>query len=195
MAARVHEGGFADTPLQSAKAFRSAMRAMARPGTIECMNGAFAPGPISEAAATLILVLCDPDTSVSLHGDCDSASARDWITFHTGAPIVSAADADFAVGSWVALQPVDRFRIGTPAYPDRSCTLIVERPELVSTGAALTGPGIKTVAYLNLPEASDFADNRDRFPLGFDCFFASGNWVAALPRSTRVTFDPATEAA
>ena len=38
-------GGFADAPAQSARAFRAALEAMARPGTIWTVAGAAPPAP------------------------------------------------------------------------------------------------------------------------------------------------------
>lgn len=181
------EGGFANPPHESAQAFRAAMRAMARPGTIEPIGGGSAPQPLSPAAASLLLTLCDPDTGVHLAGDYDVEDVREWITFHTGAPLAGAADADFALGTWAALQPVSRFKIGTSEYPDRAATLIVEMPVLEQDGARLSGPGIKESASLNLPELAIFQANRKLFPLGIDCFFTAGGTIAALPRSTKVS--------
>jgi alpha-D-ribose 1-methylphosphonate 5-triphosphate synthase subunit PhnH len=97
-------------------------------------------------AGALILTLCDGTTPVHLAPSHDSDALRGWITFHTGAPLVGAEAAAFALGTWEALQPLDRFSIGTPEYPDRSATLIVEMPALEATGARLTGPGIETEA-------------------------------------------------
>lgn len=179
-------GGFATPPLDAARAFRAALNAMARPGTIETVGGATPPAPLSVAAAVLILTLTDGTTPLLLAGAHDCAAVRDWITFQTGAPFVAATDAVFAIGSWDALQPINRFAIGTPDYPDRSATLIVEMPALVARGARLTGPGIKDAAQLSLPEVAAFAANRARYPLGFDCYFTSGCALSALPRSTKV---------
>ncbi len=108
------------------------------------------------------------------------------MAFHIGAPLVDAGDADFALGRWDSLQPVARFRIGQPDYPDRSATLIVEMDRLANHGPTLTGPGIETGTWLNLPEVAAFRVNRALFPLGFDTIFTSGETIAALPRSTRV---------
>lgn len=181
------EGGFANPAHDAAHAFRAAMRAMARPGTVEQIEGGSAPQPVSRAAATLMLTLCDPDTGVHLAGTYDNEDLREWVTFHTGAALVSAEHADFALGTWEALQPVSRFKIGTSEYPDRAATLVVDRPELSQSGARLTGPGIKDSAFLNLPELATFQANRKLFPLGFDCFFCAGGQIAALPRSTIVS--------
>jgi len=179
-------GGFSDAPVQSAHAFRASLEALARPGTVHDLTGAIPPAPMSVAAGVLVLTLCDGTTPVHLAGAHDCAAVRDWITFHTGAPLVAAERAVFAIGSWDALQPVGRFAIGQPDYPDRSATLIVEMVDLSAEGARLTGPGIKDNAHLSLPETAAFVANRALFPLGFDCFFTSGSRVAGLPRSTKV---------
>lgn len=179
-------GGFAQAPLQSARAFRAVLEAMARPGTIQTVSGALPPAPLSVATGVCLLTLVDSTTSLHLAGDADCAAVRDWITFHIGAPFVSAAEAEFAVGGWDALQPVSRFRIGTPDYPDRSATLIVQMDRLSAHGPCLSGPGIETATWLSLPETAAFHVNHAQFPLGFDCIFTFGNRLAALPRSTRV---------
>lgn len=179
-------GGFADPAPQSARAFRAALTALSRPGTIQTIEGASPPGPLSVAAGTLLLVLADRGTPLWLAPSHNTEAVRDWIAFHTGAPQVSPEDAMFAVGTWAALHPLDRFAIGRPDYPDRSATLIVEMPALAATGPILRGPGIRDSARLSLPEVAAFRDNRQLYPQGFDCIFTAGAQVAGLPRSTIV---------
>jgi alpha-D-ribose 1-methylphosphonate 5-triphosphate synthase subunit PhnH len=181
------DGGFADAPRDAAHAFRAAMSAMARPGLIERLSGARPPAPLSLAAGTLILTLCDPETPVHLAGAHDCAEVRGWIAFHTGAPVTGRAQAAFAVGTWDALLPLDGYRIGEAEYPDRSATLIVEMVDLHPEGATLAGPGIRDAAPLSLPETEAFRRNARLFPLGLDFFLTAGDRVAALPRTTRVT--------
>lgn len=179
-------GGF-DTPAQqSARAFRAILEAMARPGTIHPVAGAVPPAPLSVAAGVALLTLADGTTPLHLAGAADCDAVRGWIAFHIGAPLVAAEQADFAVGTWAALHPLHRFRIGAPDYPDRSATLIAELDRLANDGACLAGPGIADEALLSLPETAAFADNRALFPLGFDCLFTCGDRLAGLPRSTRV---------
>lgn len=180
------EGGFADPAPEAARAFRAALRAMARPGSIERVTGARPPAPLSPAAGALLLVLADPETPVFLAGAADAPMARDWVAFHCGAPFASAERAMFAVGRWEDLGPLDRFAVGTADYPDRSATLIVETDRLEAAGARLTGPGIEREAFLPLPEIAAFRRNRARFPLGLDFWFCAGDRIAALPRTTRV---------
>lgn len=184
------DGGFADPARDAAMAFRAALDAMARPGTIAALSGATAPAPCSGAAATLLVTLCDATTPLYLAPSHDTGALRDWITFQTGAPLVDAPRAMFALGTWEALHDLGAFPVfpvGTSEYPDRAATLIVEAPELAPEGAVLTGPGIKTEARLTLPEIAAFQRNRAAYPLGLDFFFTCGDRVASLPRSTRVT--------
>lgn len=185
MQAMALEGGFADTPIEASRAFRQIMRVMACPGTIASVVGAKPPAPVSIAAGTVILTLCGQETPVFLAPSVDTPEVRDWITFHTSAPLVPADQAQIALGGWDEL-PLDAFCIGTAEYPDRSTTLIVETEHLEITGAALRGPGIASVAHLSLPETTAFQRNNALYPLGLDFFFASGDRLAALPRSTKV---------
>tara|TARA_R110002110_G_scaffold95681_1_gene247209 strand:+ start:118 stop:678 length:561 start_codon:yes stop_codon:yes gene_type:complete len=185
MQSQILEGGFSNAPVAASHAFRAVMTAMARPGEIMQIVGAQPPAPLSPAAGAVLLTLCDPETPLFLAKRYDTQPVRDWITFHTGAPFVQAAAAMFAVGEWDQL-PLLEFSRGTPEYPDRSATLIVERETLTNSGAVLEGPGIKDRALLSLPETHAFRENASLFPLGLDFVFTCGDRLAALPRSTRV---------
>ncbi|MDQ2094459.1 phosphonate C-P lyase system protein PhnH [Rhodalgimonas zhirmunskyi] len=178
-------GGFANPAQDSARAFRAALSALARPGRIEALTGATAPDPVSPAAAALLLTLCDGETPLYLAPGHDSPAIRDWIAFHIGAPIVAPEAAQFALGRWESL-PLAAFPVGTSDYPDRSTTLIVERDTLSNDGPRLTGPGIEVEAHLSLPETAAFRANRALFPLGLDFYFTADDRLAGLPRSTEV---------
>lgn len=180
-------GAFANPPIEAAHAFRSAMNAMAKPGQVFSLKGATPPAPMSTAAGCLLLTLCDADTPLYLGGEYDSQVIRDWITFHTSAPVVPVEQAVFALGTWDDLAPITQFPIGTSEYPDRSTTLIVESDAVSQDGATLRGPGIKDTASLSLPETHAFQQNAALFPLGLDFYFTSGTQVAALPRTTKVS--------
>ena len=180
-------GGFSDAPRVASFAFRAIMNAMARPGRIECLEGATPPAPLNIATGTLLLTLADPDTPVHLAGDTDRAEVRDWLGFHTGATAVGPGKATFAVGAWDALMPLDAYAIGTPEYPDKSATLIVDVDTLSDAGSTLSGPGIQTTATLSLPDPNAIAANNARFPLGLDFFFTCGTQIVGLPRSTRIS--------
>ena len=182
----VLNGGFAAPAHESARNFRALMEAMARPGTRQPVSGALPPAPLSPAAGAAVLTLLDETTPLHLAGAHNCPEVAQWITFHTGAPLVTAEEAQFALGEWEALLPLSRFAEGDPAYPDRSATLILELTSLMGDGPTLTGPGIQKTASLPLPEVDVFRANAARFPLGFDCFLTAGSEVAALPRSTKL---------
>ncbi|KPQ11568.1 MAG: alpha-D-ribose 1-methylphosphonate 5-triphosphate synthase subunit PhnH [Saliniramus fredricksonii] len=186
MDATALSGGFAQPAIDAAHVFRDVLQAMARPGRIARITGVSPPPGLSLAAAAVLLTLADETTPVHLAGACDSAPIRNYLRFHTGAPITGRADAAFALGNWEALAPLSDYPLGTDAYPDRSATLIVELPALTAMGARLTGPGIRTHAQLSLPEIDPFIANARHFPRGLDFIFTSGTAIAALPRTTRV---------
>lgn len=186
MMAESLEGGFMDAPREAAYAFRALLTTMARPGTIETLAGAAPPQPLSQAAGTLLLTLTDADTPVYLAGGADTREVRNWIAFHTAAPLSGPTDAMFALGRWEDILPLEAYPIGTPEYPDRSTTLIVECDRLEPVGSVLTGPGIRQSTMLSLPDADALAQNSRLFPLGLDFYFTCGDRVAALPRSTRI---------
>jgi alpha-D-ribose 1-methylphosphonate 5-triphosphate synthase subunit PhnH len=186
MRTEVLTGGFDNPAITAAEAFRAVLQAMARPGRIARVAGAAPPAPCSPAAGAVLLTLVDADTPLHLAGAHDCAPLRDWVRFHTSAPLVPRTDAAFALGDWAALAPLEGYPLGTPEYPDRSATLIVELPDLTATGARLTGPGIRDAARLPLPDPAAFAANAARFPLGLDVILTAGDRLAALPRSTRV---------
>ena len=192
----VYEGGFADPVGASQTVFRALMDAMARPGTVHVLPDVTAPpAPLSASASALIATLADADTPVWLDAALTKTSAvRDWIVFHTGAPIVSnPSDAAFAlVAAPQNLSALNGFALGTQEFPDRSTTIILQVSTL-SDGVQLTleGPGIKDQAQLApepLPQhfETQWRANRAAFPRGVDLILAAPGCVAALPRSTRL---------
>jgi alpha-D-ribose 1-methylphosphonate 5-triphosphate synthase subunit PhnH len=183
--------GFAESALTSQACFRAIMRAMSRPGRIETMSARVtAPAPLMPAAAAALVTLCDFETSLWIAPGLQAAS--DWLRFETDARIVSfPMEAGFALCEASELDLL-LFPPGTPAYPDRGATLIVQCPALEG-GPALTlaGPGIAaTVSFSvsGLPAgfSSQLRANRELFPLGVDLVFVSGERLLALPRSSRI---------
>lgn len=192
----VYEGGFADPVGASQTVFRALMDAMARPGTEHALpDVTVAPAPLSASASALIATLADADTPVWLDAALTKTSAvRDWIVFHTGAPVVNnPSDAAFAlVAAPQNLSALNGFSLGTQEFPDRSTTIILQVSTL-SDGARLTleGPGIKGQAHLApnpMPQhfENQWQANRAAFPRGVDLILAAPGCVAALPRSTRL---------
>ncbi|MBA3446454.1 MAG: phosphonate C-P lyase system protein PhnH [Pseudaminobacter sp.] len=194
-------GGFADPLFQSQAAFRAVMDAMARPGSVHAVScdALSPPAPLLPAAAAVALTLCDHDTAVWLDPPLAQAPGlADWLTFHTGAAITAnPARAAFALIQLGARLDLDRFNLGTDEYPDRSTTLIVQ-VDGFSGGEAmmLSGPGIlglRPFAPRSLPAdfVTRWAANNALFPRGVDLVLCSAAELAALPRSTRTTTQPA----
>jgi alpha-D-ribose 1-methylphosphonate 5-triphosphate synthase subunit PhnH len=185
--------GFAD-PVRDAQAcFRAVLDAMAHPGRIVEVPVALPDRlPLGAAAAAVALSLCDIDTPVWL--DAASAPAAGYLAFHCGAPLTKTpADSRFAfVADADVLPPLDGFSLGTDEYPERAATLLIEVSGLTNDrGVALRGPGILGEVRLDvsgLPAQfwAERAALAELFPRGIDVLFASGNALAALPRSTQV---------
>jgi len=190
---------FADPVRDAQAAFRAVMNAMARPGSVQPVDGlAGAPAPLSPTAAAISVALADYETPLWL--DPALAAAPDvgaWLTFHTGARIVAEpARAAFAlIADAAALADLETFAQGTDIYPDRSTTLILQVASLTGGPALkLAGPGIAGHAHLavaGLPAdiAPRLAANHALFPRGVDLVLACPEGVAALPRTTRVTVE------
>ena len=176
-------GGLPDPARDGARAFRAILDAMARPGRIVTAGHARAPG-CSPAAATALAVLCDPETP--LHVAEPTEGLRNWIAFHCAAPLAPPGACAFALGRWEALGPLHVYPVGTPDYPDRSATLIVEMDALSEDGPTLSGPGIDGTARLSIPGPDALRANNALFPLGVDVILCAGDRLACLPRSTRI---------
>lgn len=185
--------GFADPVLSAQSTFRCIMGAMARPGMVLALpQTVAAPPPLSRGAAAIALTMFDADTPIWL--DAPLAAEEDvvyWLRFHTGAPIVSDVKrACFAILSDPEqTPPFEAFALGTPDYPDRSATLILQVSTLERGRAlALSGPGIKGRNILcagplppDMPRR--LIANRTLFPRGVDMLLATETEIAALPRS------------
>lgn len=186
---------FRNAVLESQSVFRSAMRAMASPGQILMLDARLAPPvPLFAPAAALLLTLCDFETPVWLDPPlAENAGVAAFLRFHTGVGLVtSPVDAAFAVIADPAHMPeLAAFLQGTPDYPDRSATVIIQVQTLVAGGWQLGGPGIRDTARLSAtPLPTDFAAqlraNRSTFPRGVDIFLVTHSALAALPRSVRL---------
>lgn len=189
--------GFSEPVLASQAVFRSVMNALAQPGSIQTIGSAIdAPSRLMPATAAVALALFDHDTPVWIDAELGAvAEIANWLRFQTGAPLTAdAARASFALlSSSAALPDFDGFGQGTPEYPDRSTTLVVQVDTLTDgSELVLRGPGIRGTASLRAGELpADFVErmqgNRALFPQGIDLLLVSGAQLVALPRSTHVT--------
>jgi alpha-D-ribose 1-methylphosphonate 5-triphosphate synthase subunit PhnH len=191
----VMEKGFADLARDSQRVFRAAMNAMARPGSIVDVDAGLAPPePLTAGAAALALALCDYETPLWRDAAMSNDATRDYLRFHTGAPIVAASEkAAFAlVASSLGLPDLNGFSLGSLEYPDASTTLIVQVRSFTSgEGWRLRGPGIDgETLFEAAPLPGDFIARRaallQLFPRGLDFLFVADGRAAALPRTTLI---------
>ena len=186
--------GFADPILDSQQTFRFVLSAVAHPGRVVEIGGALVPPhPLHPAAAAFALALVDFETPLWTDRSL-GAEAREWLLFHTGAPMVERpAAARFALALDVAcLPPLSMFDGGTDERPDRSATLVIQVDRLrAGIGHRLSGPGIDGHVALDvdgLPPTfwDDVRDNHAMFPRGVDLVLTAGFRLVALPRTMRV---------
>lgn len=188
--------GFRDAVGSAQSTFRRVMDAMARPGSIHAVGSELdAPAPLLSGTAALALTLFDHDTPVFIDPSLGSVEPiATWLRFHASCPIVERpAEAAFAlIASSDTLIAFEQFALGSPDYPDRSATLIVQRQTLTDgPPLKLTGPGIRGTAELRVaPMPDDFVEchaaNRALFPRGIDLIFVAGDQLTALPRTAIV---------
>lgn len=190
--------GFADPVIDSQRAFRIVLDAMARPGRIGTLaDGLSPPAPLTVGAAALCLTLVDQDTPLWLAPGIGTPEVAAFLRFHCGCRIVNdPALAAFAVADGAELPALERFAAGDDAWPETSTTVIVQVDALSdSRGLSLTGPGIESLHRLSVDGLrtgiwAEWAANHALFPRGVDLILVAGRQVAALPRTTVVTPDP-----
>lgn len=187
---------FTDQARSSQRVFRAVMDALARPGSLCRLTDAVAaPPPLNAAAAAVALTLLDFETAFWLDPMLAKAGdVADWIRFHTGAAMADdPSQAAFAfIADAAAIPAFETFALGTPDYPDRAATLVVQVDTFDGAQPmTLSGPGIdgeRAFSAASLP--ADFIDrlaaNRALFPRGVDLVLATHDTVAALPRSVHV---------
>lgn len=188
--------GFADPIFGSQSTFRGLMDALATPGEIVSVSASLdPPAGLGHAMAAVTLALCDFETKLFISDAIGrDAVSVDYLRFHTDTVLTSnRQDAQFALLDARAEDVVlAAFHQGTPEYPDRSTTLVVEVADL--RGGAellLTGPGLKSgrgIAPQSLPPnfIAQWAQNRAHFPLGVDLVLTAGSELLALPRSVHI---------
>lgn len=190
-----HLRGFADPVHDSQRVFRCVMNALARPASIHPLVHGLDPcNSLKAGAAAVLLTLADYDTPLWLDPLLAADDTiRSFIAFQTAARIVrEPSHALLAVASSAAmLPPLREFAQGSPDYPDRSTTVVLQADRLSDQGHSFTGPGIRTRQNFGFaPQPEDFVVqwvlNRRRFPLGVDLLIIADDQIAGLPRSAMI---------
>ncbi|MCW8278009.1 phosphonate C-P lyase system protein PhnH [Pseudomonas sp. PCH199] len=191
MSAQLLQPAFADPVLDAQRGFRAALKALAGPGLIQTLHATPSLEGLAPATYALCLALLDVDTPLWLAPSFDTPLIRANLAFHCGCPLTANREtARFALLAADDLLDLSDFDHGNDRYPDQSCTLLVQLPNL-DGGAGLRwrGPGIEIEHHVALPVADGFWRERERrneFPRGLDLLFAAGHDLIGLPRSTRI---------
>ncbi|MFL9811770.1 phosphonate C-P lyase system protein PhnH [Stutzerimonas sp. VN223-3] len=191
MSADLLHAAFDDQVLDSQRVFRAALKALAEPGLVQSLIPVAALDPLAPATYAVCLSLLDSETRLWLAPAFDTPTVRTNLAFHCGCAIVAERElADFALLDAQALDDLSGFCSGSERFPDQSCTLLVQLDGLEG-GAALSwsGPGILGQREVSLPVPATFWQQRaarNDFPRGLDAFFAAGQTLIGLPRSTRI---------
>lgn len=182
--------GFADPVLDAQSSFRAVLDAMARPGRLhQAGSGLTPPAPLDPATAAMLLTLADGDAPIWL--DPAASAARDWVLFHTGAPLASEA-RDAALAVTLSFPDLASLSPGAHEAPEDATTLILQVASLGSGRQyRLSGPGLRAPSLLavdGLPRGfvDAWASNRAGFPCGIDLVLCAGSTLTALPRTVVV---------
>jgi len=194
--------GFTDATSQSQVVFRSALDAMARPGTSIYLAPASlvsASTPGSAAAASVLLALLDQDCTLWLSPTLAAGPAAAWLRFHTGCQLEEdCSKADFVWAASIAeLPPLKRLKQGSAEYPDQSTSCVIDVNGWHAAGVSdadavtLRGPGVRDVLTLSVNgmDASFVLQHhamQEHAPCGVDIFFCSGDALMGFPRSVRL---------
>ncbi|HEY9659857.1 MAG TPA: phosphonate C-P lyase system protein PhnH [Allocoleopsis sp.] len=183
--------GFQDAVHEAQTTFRALLEALAHPGRSCSISAPLTPPDgITPACAAACLTLMDLETQVWLQPGLEIES---WLRFHTGCRFTpDPYQANFAVICDVGRSPdLQDFNPGTPEYPEKSTTLLIQVEGLVGGEVVgLEGPGIlgeRTIAP-QLPSQfwQQWVNNHHAYPLGVDVFLFDQTQVMGLPRTTAI---------
>lgn len=188
--------GFSDQVYDAQETFSQIMDAMARPGTIKPVAKLVdAPQPLHATTGAVLLTLADYDSTLWFDDAIKShPNVQSWVTFHTGAPISEKrSNAEFVIiNSFQNDVSLSQFQQGTPEYPDRSATLIIQVESLFNQQKwQLTGPGIECAHGLWVEPyppgfLQEWRENRAQFPLGVDVILCAPDALVCLPRTVKI---------
>lgn len=194
-AARPHipSPGFADPVRDAQRCFRKLLAAVSYPGRAQDLRGllSIAPEPLYPTTAALCLALFDVETLVWLDGPLDTPDVRQFLSFHCGCKIAAhPGEAAFALLDGKTAAPrLQTLHLGTPEYPDRAATALIQVPATTGGSKAIaSGPGIAErqefeIAGLEPEFWARRAAVNAAFPTGLDIVFVDARQIVGLPRA------------
>lgn len=194
--------GFADPVHGAQQVFRAVLDAMSRPGRLQRLGAdtlaGIEPPAFGTGLGALLLTLLDAETGVWLDPALAGGATGGWLRFHTGVRLhAERGDAPFAVvpAARADARLWSTLPCGSDEQPQAGATLIVDVPQLAADGPGallLRGPGIAETHRLVVGGLGPAfwrarAALQPAFPRGIDLLLVSGDTLAALPRTTRIT--------
>jgi alpha-D-ribose 1-methylphosphonate 5-triphosphate synthase subunit PhnH len=181
-------------------AFRAAMGALARPGTVGVLplRGDATPTGLDASLDTLVRMFVDQAVTFAYLGDAVRERA---IASETRSRAAGAAQAAFVVVPHEATDPtvayaVEKATPGTLILPDKGATVLIgcdglsQEPQEGMFGFAVSGPGVAGEARFYA--ASDVWQRAretrgDEYPCGIEIVLADkAGRIVAIPRSSEV---------
>lgn len=197
-ASNIPAPGFPDPVRDAQRCFRRVLTAMSYPGRPQEIAGLLsaAPRPLHASTAALCLTLFDIDTPVWLEGELDTPEVRQFLSFHCACPVAAhPGEAAFALLTIGRAARLEAFHVGTPEYPDRAATLLIQTAS-VSGGRPVfaSGPGIPERQTFEIAGAeAEFwrrrAEINAAFPTGLDIVFVDPRQIVGLPRGVRAAVE------
>lgn len=174
--------------------FRLLLKSMAEPGLIARLDDVPEfPVGLNPASYAVALALFDQDTRIHLCNSLQQDEIKHSLRFHTAADLVAdPAMADFVICDEADRPNLDCLNVGTEAYPDQSCTLIIQC-ESFFKGIIYraSGPGIETSRKIRCSGFNGTLFHQretlmSQFPLGIDLILTCGREFFCIPRTTRL---------
>ena len=182
-----------DNPVQHSQGiFRQILKAMSEPGRmVQISQRLEPPKTLNIASYAIALTLFDDDTHIAFGSGIEDEETLSSLLFYCSSVIVkNISRAEFLICDESAIPDLDSLNAGSEAYPDQSCTLIIQCKSLhLGYPVVATGPGIasKRSIYSTGFNARLLEQRRQfqqQFPLGIDLILTSGDEFLAIPRTT-----------
>lgn len=167
--------------LRTNAAFEELMWALARPGLERRL-------PVAGFHAVAEALI---DRECTFHVADDPGLSE--LLLLTGAKPVSIEKADYVFAPVATAENVatlSGLKIGTLAYPDEAATLFASGRFGTGQALRLSGPGLLGSVTIRIdgihPSFWAMREKSIRYPLGWDLYFADGERLIGLPRSTKI---------
>lgn len=186
--------GLANPVYDSQGIFRLLLKGMSEPGLIARLDDVHQyPLQLNAASYAIALTLFDQGTAIYLAPSLQHNEVIDSLRFHNSINLLqSSSHADFVICNESDRPDLDQLNAGTEAYPDQSCTMIIQCDSFFKGIIyRASGPGIESSRKIRCSAFNgSLLHQREKlsslFPLGIDFILTCGNEFFCIPRTTRL---------